>query len=118
MSYAVAQIREIEELSDGREPWQPIRHHLGISAFGVNAWTGHAAGDRAREAVEANPQYPMLAYNLACCESLAGRRDDAIEHLRRAVEKSDRMRTLARGDSDLDAIRDEPVFKELIGEPA
>jgi hypothetical protein len=22
-----------------------MRHHLGISAFGVTAWTAHAAGD-------------------------------------------------------------------------
>jgi tetratricopeptide (TPR) repeat protein len=213
MSYAVAHLAEIEEMTDGREPWQPIRHHLGIRAFGINAWTGHAAGDRIinehgeeddggqeelyyvlrgraafeldgerhdapagtlvfvrpgtkrtafaeepettilafggsvgspydvsgwelwapvnllyqageyaeaadriREVVEANPQYPMLAYNLACCESLAGRHGDAIEYLRRAVESSERMRTFARGDSDLDALRDEPAFQELIGE--
>jgi hypothetical protein len=44
--YAVAQLDEIEEMSDGRCPWQPVRHHLGITAFGVNAWTGRAAGDR------------------------------------------------------------------------
>jgi mannose-6-phosphate isomerase-like protein (cupin superfamily) len=46
MSYAVAQLGEIAELTDGREPWRPVRHHLGITAFGANAWTGHAAGDR------------------------------------------------------------------------
>lgn len=44
--YAVAHLDEIEELDDGREPWRPVRHHLGITAFGVNAWTGREAGDR------------------------------------------------------------------------
>ena len=44
--YAVAHLDEIDELDDGREPFRPIRHHLGITAFGVNSWTGHHAGDR------------------------------------------------------------------------
>ena len=38
--YAVARLDEIEEVSDGREPWRPVRHHFGITSFGVNAWTG------------------------------------------------------------------------------
>jgi tetratricopeptide (TPR) repeat protein len=45
-SYAVARIDEIDELSDGREPWRPVRHHFGINAFGVNTWTGREEGDR------------------------------------------------------------------------
>jgi tetratricopeptide (TPR) repeat protein len=44
--YAVARLADIEELDDGREPYRPVRHHLGITAFGVNAWTGKAAGDQ------------------------------------------------------------------------
>ena len=50
----------------------------------------------------------------ACCESLAGRRDDALEHLRRAIELWDGARALAQGDSDFDPIRDEPAFQELL----
>jgi hypothetical protein len=38
-SYAVARLDEIEGLTDGREPYRPVRHHFGISSFGVNAWT-------------------------------------------------------------------------------
>jgi tetratricopeptide (TPR) repeat protein len=210
--YAAAHLDEIEELSDGRCPWRPVRHHFGITSFGVNAWTGHAAGDRiinehdesdedadeelylvqqgratfeldgervdapagtfvfarpgvkrtafaeepgttiialggtpgkayepfgweiwapahplyeagdyagaadrGRELVEAHPEYVGPLYNLACCESLAGRTADAIEHLRLAIERSERSRALAAEDSDFDPIRDEPAFKELVG---
>ena len=209
--YAVARLDEIDEVSDGREPWRPVRHHFGITSFGVNAWTGANAGDRiinehdeagedeelyvvqsgratfeldgeridapagsfvfvapgvrrtafaeqpgttlvaiggtpgkayepsgwelwasavgslyhegqyaeaadrARPVVDAHPEYPLLAYNLACCESLAGRKADALAHLRRAIEGSDRAREFAAGDSDLDPIRDEPEFKKLVG---
>jgi tetratricopeptide (TPR) repeat protein len=211
--YAAAHLDEIEELSDGRCPWRPVRHHFGITSFGVNTWTAREAGDRiinehdesdadgndeelylvqsgratfeldgervdapagtfvfacpgvkrtafaeepgttivalggtpgkayepfgweiwgplnrfyeageyaeaadrGRELVEAHPEYVGLLYNLACCESLAGRTADAVEHLRLAVERSERFRSLAAQDSDFDPIRDEPAFKELVG---
>jgi hypothetical protein len=73
------------------------------------------AADRGRELVAAHPEYPVLAYNVACCESLAGRTTDAIDHLRSALSRSERLRSLAATDSDLDPIRDEPAFKELVG---
>jgi hypothetical protein len=45
-SHTVAHVDEIEEASDGRCPWRPVRHHLGITAFGVSTWTGRDTGDR------------------------------------------------------------------------
>ena len=30
-------------------PWRPIRHHLGVRAFGVNAWVGPREGDEVIE---------------------------------------------------------------------
>jgi len=209
--YAVARLDEIDEQDDGRCPWRPVRHHFGITSFGVNAWTARDAGDRiinehdesddsneelylvmrgravfeldgdrvdaptgtlvfarpgvkrtavaeepgttiialggtpgqayepdgwelwaplnplyqageyaevadrGRVLVEAHPHYAGLFYNLACCESLAGRTTDAVDHLRRAINMSERSRALAKDDSDFDPIRDEPAFKELIG---
>ena len=71
--------------------------------------------DRGRELLAANPQYGGLFYNVACCESLAGRPAEAIEHLRLAIDRSEQCRSLAAEDSDFDPIRDEPAFKELIG---
>jgi len=210
--YAAAHLDEIEEISDGREPWRPVRHHFGITSFGINAWTGREAGDRiinehdeaddddqqeelylvqagrarfeldgeqvdapagtfvfvrpsvkrtafaeeagttivsigatpgkayevfgweawsqlrplyesgeyaeaadrGREVMEAHPEYAGVAYNVACVESLAGRKDDAIQHLRQAIERSDRFRNLAAEDADFDPIRDEPAFSELV----
>ena len=44
--YRVAHLDEIGEISDGREPWRPVRHHFGITSFGVDIWTGRKAGDR------------------------------------------------------------------------
>jgi tetratricopeptide (TPR) repeat protein len=212
--FTIAHLDEIDELDDGRCPWRPIRHHFGITSFGINAWTGHAAGDRiinehdeadqadrseelyfvtqgravfeldgerrdapagtfvfvepevkrtafaeepettivavggvpgqayevvgweiwepvrqlyeageyaeaadrGRELIEANPQYPLPFYNLACVEALSGRKDEALEHLRRAAAMSERLRAYAKEDSDLDSIREDPAFKEIVGD--
>ena len=44
--FSVARLDEIDEISDGRSPFRPVRHHFGITTFGVNAMTAHADGDR------------------------------------------------------------------------
>jgi tetratricopeptide (TPR) repeat protein len=72
------------------------------------------AADKGLELVAARPDQPYLFYNLACCESLAGRTADAIEHLRHAIEMWDGCRSMAKGDTDFDPIREEPAFEELM----
>ena len=88
------------------EVWDPARPLCEAGKYAE-------AADRGRELLEVHGEYPNLVYNLACVESLAGRKDDALEHLRRAIELWDGARTLAQGDSDFDSIRDEPEFLEL-----
>jgi tetratricopeptide (TPR) repeat protein len=211
-SWAIDHVDDIRALKPvGECPIRPIRHHFGISSFGVNAWTAESAGDRLineheedpgseelyivtrgravfeldgerreapegtlvfappgvkrtafaedagttviavggtigkayepvgwelwyplrkqyldgrhdevlaqlRETVAEAPQYGLLAYNLACLESLTGDRTAALEHLRRAIELSEQFRQYAREDSDLDPIRDDPAFEQLMAE--
>lgn len=45
-SYKVARLGEIGEIDDGRSPFRPVRHHFGITAFGVNAFGPRPAGAR------------------------------------------------------------------------
>ena len=93
---------------DGWELWAPLNPLYNAGEYAE-------AADRGRELVEAQPQYAGLLYNLACCESLAGRTVDAVDHLGRAIDRSEQCRSYAKDDSDFDPIRDEPGFKELIG---
>jgi tetratricopeptide (TPR) repeat protein len=44
--YAVARLDDIEEVDDGRCSFRPVRHHFGITTFGVNAMTARSEGDR------------------------------------------------------------------------
>jgi len=45
-AYSVARLDEIPVLGDGGIPCRPVRHHFGLTSFGVNAWTGVEVGDR------------------------------------------------------------------------
>jgi quercetin dioxygenase-like cupin family protein len=56
----------------------------------------------------------ILTYNLACAEARLGETDSAVEHLRAALALRPGLATLAGGDSDLDAIREDPRFAELV----
>jgi mannose-6-phosphate isomerase-like protein (cupin superfamily) len=214
--YAVVHVDDIPAQDDGRALMRPVRHHLGITGFGVNAWTAPNAGDRlipehqeanenedeterdeelylvvqgravfeldgerhhapagtfvfvrprvnrtafaeepgtvvvavggtpgkpydpvgwelwsplrplyeagdhaevvtrGRELIASNPQSGLLFYNVACCESLTGQTAEALEHLRTAIELSEQFRDYAKNDSDLDAIRGEPAFDEIV----
>jgi quercetin dioxygenase-like cupin family protein len=56
----------------------------------------------------------VLTYNLACAEARLGETDSAVEHLRAALDLRPNLTDLARGDSDLDALREDPRFAELV----
>lgn len=56
-----------------------------------------------------------LTYNLACAEARLGDPEPAIEHLRVAIEQRPALVDAARGDTDLDTLRADPRFDELLG---
>ena len=43
--FKVTHLDDVGERVDGRCRYRPIRHHFGITGFGVTAWTAHAAGE-------------------------------------------------------------------------
>ena len=90
----------------GWEPWGRV-HDL----YAAGDYEGVVA--KGRESIEA-AGHPMPLYNLACCESLTGHTEDAIRHLGMAIEAAPMFRELAGKDSDFDAIREEPGFRELV----
>jgi hypothetical protein len=57
---------------------RPRRQRVAATTLSQEGRYAEAA-DQARDLAAAHPEYPALLYNLACCESLAGRKADAIE---------------------------------------
>lgn len=95
-------------VAGGWELWHPLRRLYEAGEY-------ETAVARARELVAEVPDSGLLFYNLACCESLTGQKTEALEHLGKAIELAEMFRDYAQNDSDLDAVRDEPAFKELMG---
>ena len=66
-----------------------------------------------------NPHYAGTYFNLACLRSISKKeenKEEAFEFLRKAVELDSKYRDLAKTDADLDFIRDDPRFKDIVGE--
>lgn len=95
-------------------------------AFRVSPWEFTFAGTPAwkaqrydeaealiREGLEQYPGNPSLLYDLACLEALQGKPDEALEHLRTALEQEPRFKEYAAKDQDLDSLRDDPRFADL-----
>jgi tetratricopeptide (TPR) repeat protein len=62
------------------------------------------------EGAERYPDHPGMLYSLGCYEALAGRHEDALGHVRRAVELRPAYAEWAQTDEDLASIRALPGF--------
>jgi quercetin dioxygenase-like cupin family protein len=63
-----------------------------------------------RESLEQHPDNPSVLYNTACFEAIAGYEDDAMAHLRRAIELRPQALEWAQGDDDLASLRERADF--------
>src|SRR5688572_6655492 len=66
--------------------------------------------------VQLRPNDPLAHYNLACSYALLKQPDLALKTLRRAVELGYRDFRYMREDRDLDSIRHDPRFRQLLRE--
>ena len=69
-----------------------------------------------RRLVQLRPNDALAHYNLACSYALLKRPDQALKTLRRAVELGYRDFRYMREDRDLDTIRHDPRFRQLLRE--
>lgn len=66
--------------------------------------------------VRLRPVDPLAHYNLACSYALMKRTDSAIRALRKAVELGYRDFRYLREDHDLDSIRHDPRYRQILRE--
>jgi len=69
-----------------------------------------------RRLVELRPQDPLAHYNLACSYTLLKKIDPALHALRRAIELGYRDFRYMCEDRDLDALKSDPRFRQLLRE--
>jgi quercetin dioxygenase-like cupin family protein len=118
---AVASADGTVVLSVGGKPGEAFEPRVWEVNAEVFALFANDQVEEAREMViEALTRFEersALTYNLACCESRLGETEEAITHLGEALAMRPSFAELAREDSDLDAIRDDPRFAALVAEP-
>ncbi|MDQ3866328.1 MAG: hypothetical protein M3304_05820 [Actinomycetota bacterium] len=110
--HAVAREAGSTVLAIGGRPGEPFRESGWEYTFAAkqhaDAGDPSRAVDVMRDALERHADDAGFLYNLACFEALAGRSEDALDHLRRASElEPEKVREWARDDPDLDSIRSE-----------
>jgi tetratricopeptide (TPR) repeat protein len=66
--------------------------------------------------VKLRPNDPLAHYNLACSYALLKRTDHALKTLRKAIELGYRDFRYLKEDRDLDSIRHDPRFRQLLRE--
>ncbi len=69
-------------------------------------------------AAATNPDDASARYNVACAQARLGQKEDAMASLIKALEMDARLRSNARVDQDLMALRGDPAFKALMDENA
>lgn len=113
--HAVAREPGSTVLAVGGRPGEPFKESGWEFSFAaqphVDAGDYERAVEVASEGLPRHADDAGLLYNIACWEALAGRRDDALAHLRRAYELApEKVRGWAADDRDLDSVRDALPF--------
>jgi tetratricopeptide (TPR) repeat protein len=67
-------------------------------------------------ALQLDPTHAIALYNRACLYSVQNQHDSALEDLEAAIELDRSNSRWAQSDRELDNIRDDPRFQELVGE--
>ncbi len=93
--------------------YEPAPEEAGEAFIAYNAADYETALAKQLVVVEKRPNDPVAHFNAGCFAARSGLADEAIEHLRRAVEINDRIKELMATDEDLDSIRDDQRFAEL-----
>ncbi|MGE5082882.1 MAG: TPR end-of-group domain-containing protein, partial [Acidobacteriota bacterium] len=72
------------------------------------------AAEWAERALHLDPTHPVMLYNLACFHSVAGRVDEALDLIEKALDLGVLHRERYLTDSDLENARRDPRFHELM----
>ena len=93
--------------------YEPAPEEAAEAFAAYNAGDYETALAKQLVVVERRPDNAVAHFNAGCFAARAGRADEAIEHLRKAVEVNERIRELVASDEDLDSIREDQRFAGL-----
>jgi len=98
--------------SDRRENVKYVLNLLGGSYF-VKGRTDAALGAFQR-AIEVDPNFATSYYNVSCVLASRKELEKALEHLKKAISLDSKYKEKARNDKDLDPLREDKQFLEMV----
>jgi tetratricopeptide (TPR) repeat protein len=99
------------------EAWRPTPGEAMYEFFPLYEAKDYEGALRVAEQIlDEYPGNGLAHFNIACMQSLLGHEDEAIEHLREALEAAPPLLENARTDDDFAPIRDDPRFAELVSD--
>jgi tetratricopeptide (TPR) repeat protein len=93
-------------------PWE--RNAEGLTLYSAGEY--EKAAETYERLLAETPGEARFLYNLACSEAQLGRKKQALDHLRQAIETNPQIKESAPRDPDFDPIRDEPEFSAITGQ--
>ena len=113
-------------VDDNPEPFKELGRLLQYATMnyawneGWTLFTEKRAGEaipHIEHAAALAPQNPEVLYDLAVIRLAAGKPDDALDALEKALEFNPKLKKQAAGDSDLDKLKTNGRFQSLIANP-
>jgi len=113
---AKAEAREAIDVVKRQLEWHPddVRAlHLGAGSL-ILLGEEEQADRWLQRALQADPNDPIVLYNVACNYSIMGRLESALDHLERVVENGAVSQDWMRNDSDLESLHGHPRYEALL----
>ena len=99
-------------------PPQNSGEHVYAATVALNAGDHAGAMTHLQRAITADADNDHAHYIMAVALSSRGRRDEALEHLKRSIALNPENRSQARQDPDLELLREHDGFRAAIDTPA
>src|SRR5215813_509638 len=110
---AAGRLQEASELiARQQNPRYAAASYVALQTAAFNSGELDLSSEAGRQALERKKD-PAIAYNIACAEARAGRADEALAWIERAVEMGYRDLEAMVTDSDLETLRSRPEFEAI-----
>jgi Zn-dependent protease len=112
---AAGRLREASELiARQQNPRYAAASYVALQTAAFSSGEFDLSSEAGRQALERKKD-PSIAYNIACAEARAGRADEALVWIERAVDIGYRDVEAMVSDSDLETLRSRPEFEAICG---